>query len=129
MKPNSDDRLVRLFDDYNRSGITGVIDRNCSDGARSAIRTIAEIEPTYRCECACHEASAPARIWRRYNSSRQHCGGSVSSPAPHPRLGVIGVKVFQDGGMLTGSAYFRTPLGSKPDLWHRGSALSRHAVH
>jgi len=31
---------------------------------------------------------------------------------PDPRLGIIGVKVFEDGGMLTGSAYFNQPWGT-----------------
>ena len=30
-----DKQLVRLFSDYNSSGITGIIDRNCSTSARA----------------------------------------------------------------------------------------------
>ena len=105
-----DDRLVQLFDDYNRWGITGIIDRNCNDSTYSQyvrllnddrlsirIRASRSLNPRWEDDELTEKLDAYAsdEYFRR----------------PHPRLGLLGVKCFEDGGMLTGSAYFRKPWG------------------
>jgi len=106
-----DERLVQLLKDYNRWGITGIIDRNCSDGARAQYDRLLKAG----------RLSARVRLSRSLNARvgpeelEERLDAIVADPyfqSPDPRLGVIGVKVFEDGGMLTGSAYFNQPWGT-----------------
>jgi predicted amidohydrolase YtcJ len=105
-----DDRLVLLLDDYNRWGLTGIIDRNCSDTSRSQYARLLKS----------NRLKIRVRMSRSLNadadlSEIEKTLDSIASDSyfvqPDPRLGVIGVKVFEDGGMLTGSAYFNQPWG------------------
>ncbi|WP_145352011.1 amidohydrolase [Roseimaritima multifibrata] len=105
-----DDRLVMLLEDYGRWGITGIIDRNCSDSARSQYGRLLKS----------NRLQIRVRLSRSLNPRgdlteiEQKLDAIVSDPyfvKPDPRLGVIGVKVFEDGGMLTGSAFFNQPWG------------------
>ena len=105
-----DKRLVDLFHDYNRRGITGVIDRNCGSSARDQYQRLLDEE----------RLSLRVRLSRGVGA-----GGELSAiekrlddiaadpyfRKPDPRFGIVGVKVFQDGGMLTGSAHFQKPWG------------------
>lgn len=105
-----DDRLMMLLDDYGRWGITGIIDRNCSDSARSQYGRLLKsnrLQIRVRLSRSLNPRGDLAEI-------EQKLDAIVSDPyfvKPDPRLGVIGVKVFEDGGMLTGSAYFNQPWG------------------
>ena len=105
-----DQRLVDLFTDYNRSGITGVIDRNCSDSAREQYERLLQADRlTVRVRMS-RGLSPNGKV----EEIEKRLDEFVSDPLfeePHPMLGLIGVKVFQDGGMLTGSAFFRRPWG------------------
>ncbi len=105
-----DEQLVKLFDDYNQIGITGIIDRNCSDAARAQYSRLLNAD----------RLTVRVRMSRSLDASQdletidQRLTTIASDPLfqrPDPRLGVIGVKCFQDGGMLTGSAYFSQPWG------------------
>ncbi|MCA9131078.1 MAG: amidohydrolase [Planctomycetales bacterium] len=105
-----DSRLIKLFQDYNRVGITGIIDRNCSDAARSQYERLLRN----------NQLSLRLRMSRSINPDdslkeiEARLDGIAADPlfqSPKPRLGVIGVKAFLDGGMLTGSAYFSQPWG------------------
>ncbi len=105
-----DNRLVELLHDYNRWGLTGVIDRNCNPTVQAQYeRLLRDKRLTVR-----------VRLSRGLGTSgdQQAIIRRVATIAddplytePHPRLRIIGVKVFEDGGMLTGSAYFRKPWG------------------
>ena len=119
-KPNStqkpielairDKRLTKLFADYNSRGITSVIDRNCGSSARDQYERLLDAR----------QLTIRVRVSRGVSA-----GGDVAAvekrlddiaadpyfKKPAPRFGVIGVKVFQDGGMLTGSAFFQKPWG------------------
>lgn len=106
-----DERLVELIGDYNRWGITGIIDRNCSDEARGQYARLLESD----------RLSIRVRLSRSMTPNadlteiEQRLDAIAADPLfkdPDPRLGVIGVKVFEDGGMLTGSAYFNQPWGT-----------------
>lgn len=106
-----DDRLDQLLQDYSRWGITGVIDRNCSDSARSQYARL----------LAAGRLKTRVRLSRsltpnaKLDEIEERLDTIVADPLfhdPNPRLGVIGVKVFEDGGMLTGSAYFNQPWGT-----------------
>jgi predicted amidohydrolase YtcJ len=106
---DQDRRLLELFKDYNSVGITAVIDRSASDGAIDRYRRL-------------HEAGA---LTVRLGISRHvdNLGpldkilAEIRRTAEHPlrrggpRLRIVGIKAFLDGGMLTGSAYMREPWG------------------
>ena len=102
-------RLVELFRDYNSVGLTAVIDRSADApavdryarlhdagaltvrlGISRHVETLGPIEPIL--EEIRKVADHPLRM-----------GG--------PRLRIVGIKTFLDGGMLTGSAYMREPWG------------------
>lgn len=103
-------RLLELFADYNRVGLTGVCERDAD---------VEEIE-MYR------ELRGSGRLTVRVRLS-QHIGSigpmadilrSIRRVADDPlyREGddwvrLIGVKTYLDGGMLTGSAFMREPWG------------------
>ncbi|WP_145083174.1 amidohydrolase [Aureliella helgolandensis] len=105
-----DDRLVTLLDDYNRWGITGIIDRNCSDSARSQYaRLLASDRLQIRVRLS--RSLSPRGDLTEIEERLDAIASDPYFTEPDPRLGVIGVKVFEDGGMLTGSAYFKEPWG------------------
>ena len=102
-------RLAELMKDYNRVGITSISDRAASE---NGIRVYQELLKSDRLTC------------RVYLYRGLGLGGSLvdvekrlDSYVSHPlhqynnRLWLRGVKVFLDGGMLTGSAYMLEPWG------------------
>ena len=106
---DQDRRLLELFHDYNSVGITAVIDRSAGDGAIDRYQRL-------------HESGA---LTVRLGISRHvdNLGpldtilAEIRRTAEHPlrkggpRLRIVGIKTFLDGGMLTGSAYMREPWG------------------
>jgi predicted amidohydrolase YtcJ len=102
-------RLVELFRDYNAVGLTAVIDRS-TDG------------PSVERYARLHEAGA---LTVRLGISRlvetlgplEPILEEIRKVGRHPlrkggpRLRIVGIKTFLDGGMLTGSAYLREPWG------------------
>jgi len=106
-----DQRLHDLLKDYSRWGITGIIDRNCSDAGRAQYARLLEAD----------RLPLRVRLSRGLNpklnatATDEFLDSLVADPLfqnPNPRLAIIGVKVFEDGGMLTGSAYFNRPWGA-----------------
>jgi predicted amidohydrolase YtcJ len=102
-------RLVELFRDYNSVGITAIIDRDASDSAIERYRKMHdEGALSVRLGISRHvENLGPldtivADIRRTAEHPLRHGG---------PRLRIIGIKTYLDGGMLTGSAYMREPWG------------------
>ncbi len=108
-RDDEDRRLVELFRDYNSVGLTAIIDRAAKPvdidryarlhqadqlsvrvGISRHVETLGPIEPILA------EIRAVAQ-----HPFRQ--GG--------PRLRILGIKTFLDGGMLTGSALMREPWG------------------
>lgn len=108
----NDDRLQRLRDllkAYNQVGITSISDRSASDSAIELYEQLLK-----RDELTC-------RVYLYYGVNAQQpievIQGKIESAAAHPRhqysnrLWLRGIKIFLDGGMLTGSAYMRRPWG------------------
>jgi predicted amidohydrolase YtcJ len=113
-----DDRLVELFHDYNSVGFTSIVDRDASpsgieqyqrlhEGRRLTIRVaanhgvgsigdIAKIQENIR-----KIADHPLHRW----------AGGANTENADQELRIIGIKMYLDGGMLTGSAYMREPWG------------------
>lgn len=105
-----DDRLVILLDDYNRWGITAAIDRNCNDGQFDQYRRLLQ-SGRLRVRMRLSRSLDPKDSFNAIEGKLDEYAGERLFTNPEPRLGVIGVKVFLDGGMLTGSAYFSQPWG------------------
>jgi predicted amidohydrolase YtcJ len=106
---DKDRRLIELFQDYNSVGITAVIDRSAEDDAIERYRKLHEAgKLTVRLGISRHvETLGPldkilAEI--RQVAKNPLCQGG-------PRLRIVGIKTFLDGGMLTGSSYMRQPWG------------------
>lgn len=116
-KPNEksatfDDRILRLkqlFHDYNSVGLTSIADRAANDDAIKAYSQLKD-----RGELSC-------RVFLSYavngSGNRKEVEAGIQKAADHPlhqynnRLWLRGIKVFLDGGMLTGSAFMQKPWG------------------
>ncbi len=103
------DALAELLADYNRVGITSISDRNASE---SSVALYSALRDSGRLTCRVylyHGVNASAPI--------EQVKESIDRLAAHPlreyspQLWLRGVKIFLDGGMLTGSAYMKRPWG------------------
>ncbi len=102
-------RLKELMTAYNAVGLTSISDRSASDGAVDLFDELKQ-----RDELTC-------RVFLSYGINAQdpidQIEKRVKKATEHPahaydnRLWLRGVKIFLDGGMLTGSAYMRKPWG------------------
>ena len=112
--PNQEDRAARLkklFRDYNSTGITGIIDRNAGSQAMGLYEELLdEDELTVRIamsRAVGNDGSA--------DSIREQIRAIADEPLNRergPMLRTVGIKMFLDGGMLTGSALMRNPWGT-----------------
>lgn len=105
-----DDRLVMLLDDYSRWGITGIIDRNCSDSARTQYARLLKSN-RLQIRVGMSRSLSPQGDLAEIEEKLDVIVSDPYFAKPDPRLRVIGIKVFEDGGMLTGSAFFNQPWG------------------
>jgi predicted amidohydrolase YtcJ len=111
-RPTEEERdrlLLALFADYTSVGFTAVIDRNASPAAIDRYQRL-------------HEAGAlPIRLGISHHvettGTLEKVVADIRQVAKHPlvrggpRLRIVGIKTFLDGGMLTGSAYMLAPWG------------------
>ncbi len=103
-------RLIELFKDYNSAGITSVGDRNAGVDAIELYQSLrSRGDLSVRLNLS-HELSSLGPLTNIIQN--------IQRIAAHPlarthdeMLRIIGVKMFLDGGMLTGSAYMREPWG------------------
>ncbi|MCA8995647.1 MAG: amidohydrolase family protein, partial [Planctomycetaceae bacterium] len=103
------DLLRDLLQAYNAAGITSIADRNGSSGGVELYESLLN-----RGELTCR-----VFVSRGVNagSNLEVIEKQIQEIASHPRhesnrhLWIRGVKIFLDGGMLTGSAYMRQPWG------------------
>ena len=104
------DRLRELFRDYNSVGITTICDRNASLGAIESYQKLRDAGTlTVRVSASQGVGSQGAL---------EKIQESIRAIAKHPLhtqaddwVRIVGIKMFLDGGMLTGSAYMRQPWG------------------
>jgi predicted amidohydrolase YtcJ len=106
---DQDQRLIELFRDYNSVGITAVIDRSAGESAIDRYRRLRDAGAlSVRLGISRHvETLGPldailAAIRQVANHPLRRAD---------PRLRIVGIKTFLDGGMLTGSAFMRAPWG------------------
>ena len=104
------DQLRRLIEDYNSVGITSIADRSTSVESMGLYRRMRdEGDLTVRLSMSRHVG---------YTSSIGDIEEQIRKVAREPlfknrdpMLKILGIKMFLDGGMLTGSAYLRQPWG------------------
>lgn len=103
------ERLRTLLQDYSSVGITGICEGDASQGDLDLYGRLLE------------RGELPVRVAAQYHVDTigpvEDIEQSIRKVAEHPlrrggpMLRVIGVKVYLDGGMLTGSAYMSRPWG------------------
>jgi predicted amidohydrolase YtcJ len=102
-------RLLELFKNYNTVGITGICDGSSNESnLESYQKMLSNKELTVRI-AAQHYVDTIGPIEQVKESIRKVAQHSLCNGGP--KLRIIGIKVFLDGGMLTGSAYMRKPWG------------------
>jgi len=110
--PTDADRLRRLKEllaDYNSVGFTSIVDANADSGGLELYRTLLS------------QNALTCRTYMAYGVDAQapldKAEAAIRDAAANPlhqhndMLWLRGIKVFLDGGMLTGSAYMREPWG------------------
>jgi hypothetical protein len=103
------DALAELLADYNRVGITSISDRNASDGGialYSALRDSGRLSCRVYLYYGVGAANPIEKIKESIDKAASH-----SLHAYNNELWLRGIKIFLDGGMLTGSAYMKRPWG------------------
>lgn len=103
------ERLVELMVDYNSVGITSVCDRNASDSAARLY------EKVHKAGDLSVRVALSRSVGNKDSVEETRAAiRKIGAEALHrddPMLRTIGVKMFLDGGMLTGSAYMNEPWG------------------
>jgi len=101
--------LKQLLADYNSVGITSIAERSVSAESLKLFESLRELDQL-SCRVFLNWFVDPAAAWPDIEKQ-------VRLAIDHPRhayddrLWLRGVKVFLDGGMLTGSAFMREPWG------------------
>jgi predicted amidohydrolase YtcJ len=102
-------RTLELLRDYNSVGLTTVCDRSGSPASLDRYKRMLDAgDLPVRLAASYHvdHVGTLASIQARIRAAAAH-----PLRAENPMLRVIGIKMFLDGGMLTGSAYMRQPWG------------------
>jgi len=104
------ERLVALFKDYNSVGITTICDRNAGLGAIESYAKLRDAGALTVRVSASQGVGSLGELAKIQESIR-----AVAKHKLHTEnddwVRIIGIKMFLDGGMLTGSAYMREPWG------------------
>ncbi|MGD0090445.1 MAG: amidohydrolase [Planctomycetota bacterium] len=111
-KPSETERcdcLKALLAAYNQVGLTGVSDRGASAGSIAVYQSLKDA------------GQLTCRVFLSYfvnaQASLENIESTIKEAAHHPLheynnlLWLRGIKIYLDGGMLTGSAYMREPWG------------------
>jgi predicted amidohydrolase YtcJ len=103
------ERLLELFKDYHAAGLTSVIDRDAYPEAVERYRKLhAAGRLTLRLGVSQH-----VETLGDLSQVQERIRRIARDPLcrPDPRLRIVGIKTYLDGGMLTGSAYMLEPWG------------------
>jgi len=119
-------RTIELFKAYNAVGLTCIADRAAEPDAISRYQKMRDAgDLSVRIAVSEHVATIGS-----LDSVRSHIRSIADSPLrkDDPMLRIIGIKIYLDGGMLTGSAYMLDPWGvskiySITDPQYRGVLL------
>ncbi len=106
-----DQRLLELFRDYNSVGFTGIIDRDASSGGIDQYRRLRDASKLTLRVAANYGVGSIGDIEKVQANIRKVADHPLREREADDMLRVIGIKMYLDGGMLTGSAYMREPWG------------------
>lgn len=105
-------QLQKLFAAYNSVGITTVADRNATPDDIALYQTLSETG-ALTCRVHIYHAVSAKLTPAEIAAHVEHVGREVA-PKRSDFCRIGGVKMFLDGGMLTGSARMRQPWGPSP---------------
>jgi len=111
-KPSDADRLRRLKElmaDYNSVGFTSIVDANADRGGLELYRTLLSQNALTCRTFMAYGVDAQAPLDKAQAAIREAAANPLHQH--NDMLWLRGIKVFLDGGMLTGSAYMRQPWG------------------
>ena len=111
-KPTDADRLRRLKElmaDYNSVGFTSIVDANADRGGLELYRTLLSQNALTCRTYMAYGVDAQAPVEKAEAAIREAAANPLHKH--NDMLWLRGIKVFLDGGMLTGSAYMREPWG------------------
>ncbi|MCC6537020.1 MAG: amidohydrolase [Bryobacterales bacterium] len=103
-------QLAKLIADYNATGITSICDRDAGDddvATYEALHKAGNLNVRVFLNLSVDAQAPEADIRRRIEFAAAH----PLHKAYSNRLWLRGIKMYLDGGMLTGSAYMREPWG------------------
>ena len=104
------ERVLALFKDYSSVGITGICDGDTDQGELDLYQQmLAKGELPVRISARSITSTTIGPIEQIEANIRKVAQNPLRQGGP--MLRIIGVKVYLDGGMLTGSAYMRRPWG------------------
>jgi predicted amidohydrolase YtcJ len=103
------DALARLLADYNSVGLTSIAERSASEDTVALYQALKD-EGRLTCRAFLNWSVDPNAEWVEIEKKVLQ-GAEHPAHAYDPWIWLRGVKVFLDGGMLTGSAYMRSPWG------------------
>lgn len=106
------EQLRQLLADYNAVGITSISERSGGESVLKLYQSLHEADEL-TCRAFLCRGINPSGPWEQVE---QEILAAANDPAHEydSMLWLRGVKVFLDGGMLTGSAYMRQPWGVSP---------------
>ncbi|MFL6278599.1 MAG: amidohydrolase [Vicinamibacterales bacterium] len=111
-QPTQADRLRRLkelFADYNSVGFTSIVDANADRDGLELYRTLLSQNALTCRTFMAYGVDAQAPLEKAQAAIREAAANPLHQH--NDMLWLRGIKVFLDGGMLTGSAYMREPWG------------------
>jgi len=105
-----DARLRELLADYNSAGITSIGDR---DTSLDAIEQYGRLRETgaLTVRVSCSQSIGSLGALEKIEAQIRSVARSPLHTGRDDFLRIIGIKMYLDGGMLTGSAYMREPWG------------------
>lgn len=104
-------RTLELFHDYNAHGLTTIGDRAAGRDALNRYKAMRDKKDLPLRIFASQHIDGKGATIEDLSRQIQQVGDSALHTNPDPMLGIIGIKMFLDGGMLTGSAYMSEPWG------------------
>lgn len=102
-------QLQALLRDYNSVGITAIADRNANPAAIDRYQRLRDSGGLTTRVAISHGVGADGELEAVQQAIRQVAEHPLCQE--DPRLRIVGIKMYLDGGMLTGSAYMRQPWG------------------
>lgn len=103
------ERLHLLLKDYNSVGLTGIIDRGAGTSSLERFKKLKDADKLTIRLAASYSMGTGSPL----ETLEKDIAKLATHPmrAPDNMIRIIGIKIFLDGGMLTGSAYMQKPWG------------------